>query len=105
MANWVQEIEKSDEKGDTKAIYKGVQALSGKSSGTIVKPTMRSANRLQAQHTSSPGSEVKVEEPTIASFGSEAVTDPDVKRMASDHNLKTTRASNPARIESANELV
>ena len=85
----MQAIEKADEKGDTKAIYKGVKALSGKPNGTTAKLTMRptrDTTRLKAQHddfkpnkiSGSSGSEAKTETPAIASSGSEAevVTQP-----------------------------
>ena len=41
VSNWVETIEKADHKGDTKAIYSGVKALSGAKRTISKRPTMR----------------------------------------------------------------
>ena len=76
-----------------------MQALSGKSTDTIVKPTMRPAKRLQAQHNSFKSDKIPISSGSEAVSGSETGT-----AAASDHNLKSTRASDPARIENASEV-
>ena len=43
VSDWVERIEKADHKGDTKAIYSGVKALSGAKRTISKRPTMRAA--------------------------------------------------------------
>ena len=54
VSDWVEKIEKADHRGDTKAIYSGVKALSGTKRSISKRPTMRAASctAADAQRTS-----------------------------------------------------
>ena len=53
VSNWVETIEKADHKGDTKAIYSGVKALSGTKRSSSKRPTMREVTSCEARNEQS----------------------------------------------------
>ena len=54
MTKWVQKIEQSDNRGDTKTIYAGVKSLSGSAVFSTAKPTEQVQRKSETHQTTDP---------------------------------------------------
>ena len=116
VARWVDKIEQADNRGDTKAIYRGVKNLSGSSAFSTTKPTEKlqktdptgAARAQTAEETtraSDPKSESRASAPKkdVGASADESATAKAAKARASGEK-KFKRATASTRINGPEEL-